>query len=138
MRAFVAAGGLMSYGTSITDFPSRPTRSAMAWSLHCRDLAAMSPACRPSSPILPANGSKFCGRSSRVFSRLAVLANGHNPLAILNVGEVQAAAPKLDLEVKTLDVKRADDIAPAIEQLKGRTQAIYVVGDSFVFEINSN
>jgi ABC-type uncharacterized transport system substrate-binding protein len=67
-------------------------------------------------------------------SRLAVLANGHNPLAILNVGEVQAAAPKLGLEVKTLDVKRADDIAPAIEQLKGRTQAIYVVGDSFVFE----
>ena len=67
-------------------------------------------------------------------SRLVVLANGHNPLAILNVGEVQAAAPKLGLEVNILDVKRADDIAPAIEQLKGRTQAIYVVGDSFVFE----
>ena len=35
-------------------------------------------------------------------SRLAVLANGHNPVAILNVGEVQAAAPKLGLEVNTL------------------------------------
>ena len=67
-------------------------------------------------------------------SRLAVLANGHNPTAILNVGEVQAAAPKLGLEVNTLDVKRADDIAPAIDQLKGRTQAIYVVGDSLVFD----
>jgi ABC-type uncharacterized transport system substrate-binding protein len=66
--------------------------------------------------------------------RLAVLANGHNRLAILNVGEVQAAAPKLGLEVNTLDVRLADDIAPAIEQLKGRTQAIYVVGDSFAFE----
>ena len=67
-------------------------------------------------------------------SRLAVLANGHSPTAILNVSEVQAAAPKLGLEVNILDVKRADDIAPAIEQLKGRTQAIYVVGDPFVFD----
>ena len=67
-------------------------------------------------------------------SRLAVLANGHSPTAILNVGEVQAAAPKLGLEVNTLDVKRADDIAPAIDQLKGRTQAIYVVGDPLFFD----
>ena len=67
-------------------------------------------------------------------SQLAVLANGHSPIAILNVGEVQAAAPKLGVEVNTLDVKRADDLAPAIDQLKGRTQAIYVVGDSFVFD----
>jgi putative tryptophan/tyrosine transport system substrate-binding protein len=66
-------------------------------------------------------------------SRLAVLANSRNPVAILNVGEVQAAAPKLGLEVNTLDVKRADDIAPAIDQLTGRTQALYVVGDSLVF-----
>ena len=56
-------------------------------------------------------------------SQLAVLANGHNPTAILNLGEVQAAAPKLGLEVNTLDVKRADDIAPAIDGLKGRTHS---------------
>jgi putative tryptophan/tyrosine transport system substrate-binding protein len=67
-------------------------------------------------------------------SRLAVLANGHSPTALLNVGEVQAAAPKLGLEIDILDIKRADDIAPAIAQLKGRTQAIYVVGDSLVFD----
>jgi putative tryptophan/tyrosine transport system substrate-binding protein len=66
--------------------------------------------------------------------QLAVLANGHNPTAILNVGEVQAAAPKLGLEVNTCDVKGADDIAPAIDQITGRTQALYVVGDSLVFD----
>ena len=66
-------------------------------------------------------------------SRLTVLANGDNPLAILNLREVQAAASKLGLEVNTLDVKRANDIAPAIDQLMGRTQALYVVGDSLVF-----
>jgi ABC-type uncharacterized transport system substrate-binding protein len=67
-------------------------------------------------------------------SRLAMLANGHSPTAMLNVSEVQAAAPKLSLEVNTLDLRRADDIASAIEQLKGRAQAIYVVGDAFVFD----
>ena len=66
-------------------------------------------------------------------SRLAVLANSLNPVAILNVSEVQAAALKLGLEINTLDVKRADDIRPAIGQLTGRTQALYVVGDSLVF-----
>jgi putative ABC transport system substrate-binding protein len=66
--------------------------------------------------------------------QLAVLVNGQNPLAILNLGEVQAAAPKLGLEVSIFDLKRVDDIAPAFDQLKGRTQAIYTIGDSFVFE----
>jgi ABC-type uncharacterized transport system substrate-binding protein len=67
-------------------------------------------------------------------SRLAVLANGHSPTALLNVAEVQATAPKLGLQVNTLDVKRADDIAGAMDQLKGRTQAIYVVGDPLFFD----
>jgi putative ABC transport system substrate-binding protein len=49
------------------------------------------------------------------------------------VSAVQSAAPKLGLEVNTLDVKRADDIRPALHQLTGRTQALYVVGDSLVF-----
>jgi putative ABC transport system substrate-binding protein len=66
-------------------------------------------------------------------SRLAVLA-GHNPTAMLNVSEVQSAALKLGLEVIPLDVKRADDLAPAIDSLKGRAQAIYVVGDPIVFD----
>jgi putative tryptophan/tyrosine transport system substrate-binding protein len=67
-------------------------------------------------------------------SRLAVLANGDSPTATLNVNEVHAAAPKLALDISTLNVKHADDIAPAIDQLKGRAQAIYVFGDPFVFD----
>jgi putative ABC transport system substrate-binding protein len=66
-------------------------------------------------------------------SRLAVLA-GHNPTAMLNVGAVQSAALKLGLEVIPLDVKRADDLAPAIDSLKGRAQAIYVVGDPIALD----
>jgi len=67
-------------------------------------------------------------------TRLAVLANPRNPTAMLNVGEVQAAAPRLGLEIIMVELGNADDIAPAIEQLKGRAQALYVVGDPFVFD----
>jgi putative ABC transport system substrate-binding protein len=67
-------------------------------------------------------------------TRVAVLANPRNPTATLNVGEVQAAAPRLGLEIIMVELRRADDIAPAIEQLKGRAQALYVVGDPFVLD----
>ena len=94
----------------------------------------MSPACRTLQPDLAGKRLEILREIIPGLSRLAVLANGHSPIAILNVGEVKAAAPKLGIEVNTLDVKRADDLAPAIDQLKGRTQAIYVVGDFFVFD----
>src|SRR5262249_39961886 len=67
-------------------------------------------------------------------SRVGGQANRDNLTPTPNVGQVQGAPPKLGLQVNTLDVKRSDDIASAIDQLKGRTQAIYVVGDPFVFD----
>src|SRR5258708_10470723 len=45
------------------------------------------------------------------------------------MGEVQAAAKALGLDVVTLEIRRAEDIAPAFETLKGRAQALYVAGD---------
>jgi putative ABC transport system substrate-binding protein len=67
-------------------------------------------------------------------ARVAVLANPRNPTAMLNVVEVEASAPKLGVEIIKLELGRAEDIAPAIEGLKGRAQALYVVGDPFVFD----
>jgi ABC-type uncharacterized transport system substrate-binding protein len=61
--------------------------------------------------------------------RLAVLANVSNPVSGLEMGEVQAAAKALGLDVVTLEIRRLEDIAPAFETLKGRAQAVYVVGD---------
>jgi len=43
--------------------------------------------------------------------------------------EVPAIARPLGLEVVTRDIRRADDIAPAIEAFKGRAEALYVVTD---------
>ena len=61
--------------------------------------------------------------------RLAVLANVSNPVSGVEIGEVQAAAKALGLDVVTLEIRRAEDIAPAFETLKGRAQALYVAGD---------
>jgi putative tryptophan/tyrosine transport system substrate-binding protein len=61
--------------------------------------------------------------------RLAVMANAGYPAAVLEMREVQAAAHALGLEVATPEIRRAEDIAPAFELLKGRAEALYVCGD---------
>ena len=52
--------------------------------------------------------------------RLAIMADVDNPANLLEVGEVQAAARKLGLDVATFEIRRAEDIAPAFDALKGR------------------
>src|SRR5262244_2484172 len=64
--------------------------------------------------------------------RLAMLVNVSNPLAVLDLGEVQAAARTLGLEVITFEIRRGEDITPAFEALKGRAEALYVVIDPLV------
>ena len=61
--------------------------------------------------------------------RLAILINAVSPNAALEVSEVRAAIPKFDFAVKVLEIKRAEDIAPAIEGLKTSADALYVQTD---------
>jgi putative tryptophan/tyrosine transport system substrate-binding protein len=63
------------------------------------------------------------------FRRLAILANVGNPISVVELSEVQAVARTLGLEVATSEIRRAEDIAPAIEALKGQADALYVAGD---------
>ncbi len=46
--------------------------------------------------------------------------------------EVRAAAHKLGIEVAPLEIRRADDIAPAFAAIKTPTDAIYIVQESLV------
>jgi putative ABC transport system substrate-binding protein len=64
--------------------------------------------------------------------RLAIMANTGNSSAVLEMGEVQTKARTLGLEVATFEIRRAEDIAPAFEALKGRADALYVCGDALV------
>jgi putative tryptophan/tyrosine transport system substrate-binding protein len=64
--------------------------------------------------------------------RLAIILNVGYPSAVLEMGEVQAAARALGIEVATLEIRRAEDIAPAFTALKGQVDALYVVVDALV------
>ena len=46
--------------------------------------------------------------------------------------EIQATARTLGLEVITLEIRRGEDIAPALEGLKGRAGALYGPGEPLV------
>jgi len=64
--------------------------------------------------------------------RLAIIANVDNPAVVLDLGEAQAAAQMLGLEVVIPEIRRAEDIAPAFKALEGRAQALYVTPDALV------
>jgi putative tryptophan/tyrosine transport system substrate-binding protein len=51
---------------------------------------------------------------------------------VLEMGEAQAAARILGLEVTTVELLRAEDIAPGFDALKGRAEALYVCTDPLV------
>ena len=61
--------------------------------------------------------------------RLAVLANVASPQALVEIREVQAAAGKLGLAVILSEIRRAEDIAPVFDALKGRADGLYVCAD---------
>jgi putative ABC transport system substrate-binding protein len=64
--------------------------------------------------------------------RLAIMASITSQNSVKEMREVQAAARTLGIEVSTLEIRRAEDIAPAFETLGGRADALYVCGDPLV------
>jgi len=64
---------------------------------------------------------------------LAVLLHVGASIAKLEIAEVEAAAQKLGLEVVTSEIRRAEDIAPALEAFMGRADALYVLTDPLLF-----
>ena len=61
--------------------------------------------------------------------RLAILGNVDNPGAVLDMREAQAAASAVGLEATTFEIRRAKEIAPLFEALKGRGDALYFASD---------
>jgi putative ABC transport system substrate-binding protein len=60
------------------------------------------------------------------FGRLAIMGNVGNPAILLEMREVQAAARTLGLEIAILEIRRAEDIAPALQV---RADVLYVAPD---------
>jgi putative ABC transport system substrate-binding protein len=66
---------------------------------------------------------------------LAIMSNAGYPAAVLEMGEAESAARTVGLNVVRLEIRRAQDIAPAFEALKGRAEALYITTDPI---LNSN
>jgi putative ABC transport system substrate-binding protein len=64
--------------------------------------------------------------------RLAITGNVSNSVVVLEMGQAQAAARTLGLDVVTSEIRRAEDIAPAFEPFKGRADALFVVLDPLI------
>ncbi len=62
--------------------------------------------------------------------RVAILANAGYPAAVLEMGEAEATARTLGIEITRLEIRRVEDIAPAFEALKSGADALYVCTDA--------
>jgi putative ABC transport system substrate-binding protein len=67
--------------------------------------------------------------------RLAILANIGNPVSALELREVATKARALGLEVTSVEIRQANEIAPGFELFKSRVDALYVASDAL---LNSN
>jgi putative tryptophan/tyrosine transport system substrate-binding protein len=65
--------------------------------------------------------------------RLAIMANLGNTASALEMREVESAARTLGVDVKTFDIRQAENIAPAFEELKGHADALYICIDTILF-----
>ena len=64
--------------------------------------------------------------------RVAILFNAANPLTAPELNTAQAAAATLGLDTVKCEIRRAEDIAPAIEAIRGNAEALYVCIDPLV------
>jgi putative ABC transport system substrate-binding protein len=64
--------------------------------------------------------------------RLAILFDGGYTGSVRESGEVKAVARTLGFEVVPQEIRRAEDIAPAFDALKGQTDALYVVENALM------
>ena len=63
---------------------------------------------------------------------LAIMANAGYVPAVTEMNEMQAEARTIGLDVTRLEVRRADEIAPAIEGLKDHADALYICADLLI------
>ena len=103
-------------GTGMVASLSRPGGNVTGMSLQSTDLTGKRLGlCRELAPGL---------RS------IAILANANYPAAMLEMGQAEASARILGIRVSRLEVRRVEDIAPAIAGFKGG-DFLYVCNDAF-------
>ena len=64
--------------------------------------------------------------------RLAIIGNVSYSAGALEIAEVKTVASKLGIDVEVLEIRRAEDIAPAFGALKSGQQVLYVCADALI------
>jgi putative ABC transport system substrate-binding protein len=105
-------------GTGVVASLTRPDGNATGSSLQATDVAAKR--VEILRELLPG------------FRRLGIVANIGAPAAVLEIREVQTAASTIGLATTTFEIRQTNDIATAIDTLKDRVEALYVVSDPLV------
>jgi putative tryptophan/tyrosine transport system substrate-binding protein len=105
-------------GTGVVASLTRPDGNATGSSLQATDVAAKR--VEILRELLPG------------FRRLGIVANIGAPAAVLEIREVQTAASTIGLATTTFEIRQTNDIATAIDALKDRVEALYVVSDPLV------
>jgi len=82
------------------------------------------------SPELAGKRLELLREAIPALRQLAIMANADYPPAVRELDEVETAAHPLGIETTVLKIRQAADIAPAFEALKGRAEALYVVGET--------
>jgi ABC-type uncharacterized transport system substrate-binding protein len=109
---FAAAGDPV--GTGLVASLARPGGNITGLSIQQTDLA--SKRLEMLREVLPA------------LRTVAILFHSGSPNSVLEMDEAQTAARSMGLAVITSEVRRAEDIAPVFDALKGRADALYVCG----------
>jgi putative ABC transport system substrate-binding protein len=65
--------------------------------------------------------------------QLAFLSQPDNPYVVFDMRQAEAAARRLGLETASLEIRRAEDIGPVFERLKGHAEALYILADPLLF-----
>jgi len=61
--------------------------------------------------------------------RIAIMGDTSNPASLLEIGQVETAAPTLGIEAVRLGIQRAEDIPLAFDTLRGSADALYGCSD---------
>ena len=64
--------------------------------------------------------------------QLAIMADAGYPASVLEMGQVEATARPLGIQTTRLEIRRAEDIAPAFDTLKSGAEALYVCNSALV------
>ena len=70
--------------------------------------------------------------------RMGILVNMDNPIHVLEREDIEKTARSIGLELVTLAIRRADDIAPVFRALQGQVDALYIPPDPLLLaEVSS-